>query len=204
MPELKYWIWEWVQHVLGAPEFKRQLYRSVLRRSGRLLDFGCATGHIADAFSDLEYYGVDADPAAIAVAKERFSGKNSVHFLNVDITSRPFEANFFDEILFACTVHHVDDPALSAILKELYFCLKPGGSIHVLDPVLQDSDGWQQKLMRRIDRGRYPRTVRQIQSAVSSLNLFQVGRPVFHTPYGALLRDCDFVHLELSKERLTR
>jgi hypothetical protein len=96
----------------------------------------------------------------------------------------------------------VDDATLGMILNELHFCLKPGGSIHLIDPVLRDSDGWQQKLMRRIDRGRYSRTVSQIETAVSSLNLFQLGKPALHTPYGALLRDCDCVYLELRKAPL--
>ena len=199
MPRMKYYIWDLVQQVLGAPGFKKQLYRSVLGPPGRLLDFGCATGHLADVFADFDYYGVDIDPAAVEMAKRHFPSRDSGHLLNVDISSRPFQADFFDDILFACTVHHLDDPTLKMILKELHFCLKPGRSIHLLDPVLQDTDGWQQKLMRRIDRGRYPRTVSQIEAAVSSLNLFQLSMPVLHTPYGAAFQDCDFVYFELRK-----
>jgi SAM-dependent methyltransferase len=172
---------------------------SPLRRPGRVLDFGCATGHVADIFADFDYYALDIDPAAVDMAKQRFPRRDNAHFLAADITSRPFQPDFFDAILFAGTVHHVDDASLSAILKELHYCLKPGGSIHLFDPVLQDSDGWQQRLMRRIDRGRYPRTVSQIETAVASLNLFQMSMPAFHTPHGALLRDCDFAYLELYK-----
>jgi len=199
MPRIKYYIWDLVQQVLGAPDFKRNLYKSVLGPPGRLLDFGCATGHIADVFRDFDYYAVDIDPAAVEIARHRLPQRAAGHLLNADISSRPFPPDFFDDILFACTAHHVDDPTLKMILKELHFCLKPGGSIHLFDPVLQDSDGWQQKLMRRIDRGRYPRTVSQIEATVSSLSLFQLGKPTFHPPYGAAFQDCDFVYLQLRK-----
>lgn len=199
MPRIKYYVWDLVQKVLGAPDFKRRLYRSVLGPSGRLLDFGCATGHIADVFADFDYYAVDIDPAAVEMARQRLPQRPAGHFLNADISSRPFPADFFDDILFACTAHHVDDPTLKMILKELYFCVKPGRSIHLFDPVLQDSDGWQQKLMRRIDRGRHPRTVSQIEAAVSSLCLFDLSKPTLHTPYGAAFQDCDFLYLELCK-----
>jgi hypothetical protein len=59
-------FWDRVQDVLGAPTFKRELYRSKLHPPGRLPDFGCATGHTADAFSEFEYFGVDLAPNAIA------------------------------------------------------------------------------------------------------------------------------------------
>jgi hypothetical protein len=61
--------------------------------------------------------------------------------------------------------------------------------IHLLDPVLQEKDGWQAKFMRRFDRGRYPR----------HLKAFEIGEPTFHTPYGAPIQDCDFVYLPLRK-----
>jgi SAM-dependent methyltransferase len=199
MPGLRYYIWDLVQHVLGSPDFKRKLYRSALLRPGRVLDFGCATGHVADVLADFEYYGLDIDPAAVEMARQRLPRRDNVHLLAADISSRPFQADFFDAILFAGTVHHVDDQTLGVVLRELHYCLKPGCSIHLFDPVLRDSDGWQQRLMRRIDRGRYPRTVSQIETAVSSLNLFQMSVPTFHPPHGALLRDCDFVYLELHK-----
>jgi hypothetical protein len=40
-------LWNLVQSVLGCPDFKSKLYRSVLRPPGQLLDSGCANGHIA-------------------------------------------------------------------------------------------------------------------------------------------------------------
>ncbi len=62
------WLWDRVQDIMGAPGFKRALYRSKLHPPGRLLDFGCATGHLSDTFVDFDYYGLDLDPNAIAYA----------------------------------------------------------------------------------------------------------------------------------------
>jgi SAM-dependent methyltransferase len=58
-------LWNLVQNILGCPDFKSNLYRSVLRPPGRLLDFGCANGHIAEVFLEFDYYGIDIDPDAI-------------------------------------------------------------------------------------------------------------------------------------------
>jgi len=192
-------IWTLVQTVLGAPSFKYELYRSKLSPPGRLLDFGCANGHISGAFREFEYYGVDLDAVAIGAAKERFHGQPNMHFLAADLRTRPFPAGFFDEVLFAGTVHHLNDELMLVLLGELHFCLKPGGKLHLLDPVYQQSDRWSQKLMRRIDRGRYTRTLAEILAIVQPMHLFKCGEPSFHRPYGALLQDCDFLYLPLTK-----
>jgi len=47
-------FWDFVQSVLGATRFKRALYLSKLHPPGKLLDFGCANGHIADTFSGFD------------------------------------------------------------------------------------------------------------------------------------------------------
>ena len=49
-------MWNLVQNVLGCPYFISKLYRSVLRPPGRLLDFGCANGDIAEVFLEFNYY----------------------------------------------------------------------------------------------------------------------------------------------------
>ncbi|MGO9471743.1 MAG: class I SAM-dependent methyltransferase [Isosphaeraceae bacterium] len=192
-------LWTLVQEVLGAPRFKGELYRSKLNPPGNLLDFGCANGHLSDAFSEFEYYGVDLDSVAIEAAKARFHDKTNMHFMAVDLRTRPFPRGFFDEILFAGTVHHLDDELLEILLTEMNYCLKPGGTVHLIDPVFQDSDRWSQKLMRRIDRGRYTRTAAEILAIIGPLGLFECGITSFHRPYGALLRDCDFLYLPLTK-----
>lgn len=192
--------WNIFQLILGAPKFKRELYTTFLNPPGKLLDFGCATGHISDSFKNFDYYGVDLDEKSIEAAKSKFKSKKNMTFIAADLHTKPFTKNFFDEILFAGTVHHLTDKLFISLLAELHYCLKPGGIIHVIDPVFQASDGWQQKFMRWLDRGKYPRTTTEIMSLVDSVGLFKVGKMSYHTPYGALVKDCDFLHLPLVKQ----
>ena len=180
--------------------FKRELYLSKLHPPGKLLDFGCADGHISDAFAGFDYYGVDIDPVAIEAAKQRFRDRLNMHFIAADLCDRPFPADEFDEILFACTIHHLNDESLLSLLRELHYCMKIDGVVHVFDLVRQDKDGWSQKLMRRLDQGNYTRSLPQIVSLIESLGLFHCGEPSFHTPYGQLLRDCDVLYMPLRKK----
>jgi SAM-dependent methyltransferase len=192
-------VWDAIQTVLGAPDFKKKLYTSVLgNQRGKLLDFGCADGHIADAFGSFEYYGIDIDDRFIQSASRRFAGVPNMQFLCADLKSRPFGENFFDQVLFATTAHHLSDDMYVDMLHELHYCLKPGGTIHVLDPVFREKDGWQERLLRSMDRGRFPRTTNQLIDLIPP-GCFEVGSPTWHAPYGALIQDCDFVHLPLTK-----
>ena len=80
---------------------------------------GCADGHIADTFSEFDYrHGVDIDPVAIEAAKRRFRDRSNMHFIAADLCTRPFPPAEFDNILFACTIHHLDDESLLRLLKE--------------------------------------------------------------------------------------
>jgi SAM-dependent methyltransferase len=194
------WLWDYVQEVQGAPRFKRELYRSKLHPPSKLLDFGCANSHLADAFIEFEYYGVDLDPDAIEAAKRRFEARPGMHFLAADLRTRPFQGDFFDDVLFACTIHHLEDDLLKSLLAELHFCLRPSGIIHVFDLVYRERDRWFQKLVRRLDQGKFTRTLPQIMAIVEPLGLFECGEPSFHRPYGALIQDCDVVYFPLKKK----
>jgi len=192
-------VWNAIQRVLGAPDFKRRLYSSVLAPSGRLLDFGCANGHVADVFQRYEYYGLDRDSRAIRRAAEVFRAHPNMQFICADIRTHPFAENYFDQILFAGTIHHLPDPLLEEVLVEMHRALKPGGTVHIIEPVRQESDGWQPRLLRWLDRGKYPRSLNQIRKLVDKTKGFEPGVPTLHRPYGALFQDCDFVHLPVRK-----
>lgn len=195
--------WNAIQRIFGAPEFKVRMYSSFLTDSGTLLDFGCATGHIADAFAKYEYYGIDLDNNAINQAKRTYADRPNMHFVCADIRTRPFPENYFDQILLAGTVHHLSDSQFLAVLSELHRCLKPTGTLHIIDPVRQPNDGFQARLLRWLDKGRYPRTLGKIEALVESTHKFQLGKATLHRPYGALIQDCDFAHLPITKTDAT-
>jgi 2-polyprenyl-3-methyl-5-hydroxy-6-metoxy-1,4-benzoquinol methylase len=110
-------LWDSVQFALGAMKFERELYLSKLHPTGKLLDFGCADGHLADTFSGFDYYGVDIDPVAIEAARRRFRDRPDMHFIAADLCARPFPPEEFDEILFASTIHHLDDERLLGLRR---------------------------------------------------------------------------------------
>ena len=184
-------VWHCVQNVLGYPKEKEAMYRTAVATGGRLLDFGCASGHLGLAFDGMEYVGLDSSEQAIAAARKRWSDKPRMQWTCANIFDKPFAKGEFDQVLLGCTVHHLSDSILQPILRELAFCLRPGGRLHIFDPVFQETDSFGPRLLRKLDRGKYTRTLDQIITAVKGTSLLAVERTATFPAPKSLWRDCD-------------
>lgn len=97
---------------------------------GKLLDVGCGSGQFLVGMRELgwDVLGVEPDPEAARIAKERFG---------LPVIVAPLEEagppnNSFDAITMSHVVEHVHDPI--AILRECARLLKPGGKLVVITP----------------------------------------------------------------------
>lgn len=89
----------------------------------RILDLGCGTGDIAAAMAarGAQVVGIDASPAMIASARERFPRQD---FRVADAAALPFEAEF-DAVFSHAVLHWVARAADAA--RGIARALKPGG-----------------------------------------------------------------------------
>ena len=152
-------VWDFFQDFIGANKFKSKIYPSVFKKpGGTLMDFGCSYGNDTPAFLDFDYYGIDVDPQAISAAKAKFAAYPNVKFFCTDIIKDGFKENFFDNILFAGTGHHLTDDEVSKILDILMANLKQGGTLHFFDIIRQpDKDNIFTKLYIVSDQGKHVR-----------------------------------------------
>jgi len=96
---------------------------------GRLLDIGCASGAFLEAMAasaGWECHGVDANPEAVELAREK-GLKNMVYAQLEDYSP----ATTFDAITLFSVLAQVNDPLRS--LRRLRAALKPGGRIFIAD-----------------------------------------------------------------------
>jgi len=77
---------------------------------GRVLDFGCGSGGLAEYVSSDKYLGIDIDNESVSKAKVRFP---SHKFLN----ALPENNEKFDTISLLAVIEHVSDPV--ALLNKL-------------------------------------------------------------------------------------
>lgn len=108
------------------------LMRNPMVPDARILDAGCGTGglirRLASARPGWRWTGVDVEPLACALARERTTGA----IVEARVEQLPFPDGSFDAVVAADVLFHVDDEA--AALREFRRVLLPGGRLVVNVP----------------------------------------------------------------------
>jgi 2-polyprenyl-3-methyl-5-hydroxy-6-metoxy-1,4-benzoquinol methylase len=92
--------------------------------SGRVLDYACGVGALAEICQTDSYVGYDHDPRKVAIARQDRPGYTFVD-------SAP-QGELFDTVAALAFIEHVADPA--AMMSELAGYLHPGGTIVLTTP----------------------------------------------------------------------
>jgi len=110
----------------------RAAYRSVAAPGSRLLDAACGTGmHLSELRGDFAVEGLDADPAMIAIARERLPGVP----LHVDrMQDFAIDGRFsIVQCLFSSIGYVASEAELRATIARFASVLEPGGML-VVEP----------------------------------------------------------------------
>ncbi len=129
-----------------------------------MLDIGCGPGTNASRFSHAEYLGVDLNPAYIADASRRHRGR----FLSFDVNVfAETSTERFDFILSNSLLHHLDDDAVSRLMRSVARLLTDDGHVHVLDLVLPPEPS-AARFLAQLDRGHHARPLAEWKDLLSA------------------------------------
>lgn len=111
---------------------QRRRHRAVLRLmkgvTGRVLDYGCGYGDLANTISRTNpVLGCDVDPQRVAFASREYS---PITFTQCDSAGTPFSDRSFEVIVSVVVIHFVPDA--TRYLNEVKRLLTPGGSLVIL------------------------------------------------------------------------
>ena len=109
-----------------------------LRPGQRVLDLGCGTATLtlmlAKACPAAEVVGLDGDPRALAIGRDKVAHAGStVELREGMVQDPPFPAASFDRVVSSLVFHHLDAATKRAALARARDLLHPGGELHVLD-----------------------------------------------------------------------
>lgn len=111
------------------------LVRETVKPVGRVLDLGCGTGSLMqaflEAFPETEVYGVDFDPALLPLAQERLrSYEGQTRLILADLRADGWRAQLpdsVDAVISATALHWFTEVQLSSLYRQLASLVRPGG-----------------------------------------------------------------------------
>src|SRR5262245_38227677 len=119
------------QAALFRPLTERFLVAAGIERGMRVLDVGAGVGDVSLLLADLvgpegAVVGVDRDPRALAVARDRASHRAQVSFHEGNIEDLGFEGSF-DAAIGRWILLHVENPVTA--IRQVASCVRPGGIV---------------------------------------------------------------------------
>lgn len=139
-------LWLLMQNMIGGNACKQALATEHYRGQKRVLEIGCSVGNISDAFCvfpDVDFMGIDIDPHAIDLAKQRFRNRPNFSFSLNSLKELSQQGKNFDYVLFAGMLHHVNDHDGLRLLRDAVKCTASGGQLVIYEPeALKSSDNW--------------------------------------------------------------
>jgi len=181
---------------VGGNVLRRSLIQNHVRAKpgDKVIDIGCGSAQVLRYLPDVEYLGVDINPAYIAFARRTYGSKGT--FLVGDTESFRSDLRFRDaDVVMAFgLLHHLDDEAASQCLQFAYDALKTKGRFVCHEACWIPNQGELSKYIMSVDRGRSIRTEEQYRQLAGKifckLDAWVNTKPL-RIPYVTLVLECE-------------
>jgi SAM-dependent methyltransferase len=183
------------QNFVRAKGGRPNLVENVLkiRPGDRVLDVGCGPADILEHLPDVDYLGIDYSAEYIEAARKRFGTRG--RFLTADVASlKDHGEEGFDVAIALGVLHHLDDETARGLMSDVKRSLKPGGRFVAVDPLIEYPQNPIARLLARLDRGQFVRTVDGYsaiaKSAFEKADV-EARRDMLRVPYSHAITRCE-------------
>lgn len=150
----------------GRQEFFRR--HADIPTGSRVLEIGCGHGKNIEYMSEgVDYTGCDPNPEYIEYARKRYGTRGRFLCLSAEDFAQE-RLGEFDIVLVVSVLHHLDDTQVVALAAGAQTALRGGGRLLVWEPCWTPSQGWLDRTMLSLDRGRFVRTVDQYRALLGA------------------------------------
>lgn len=108
----------------------------------KILDLGAGTGllsqKVLERYPSAQITLVDLSEKMLDVARERFAGLDTIHFLQKDYTQLDLNEEY-DAIISSLSIHHLNDESKQNLYQQAFKGLKAGGYFINADQVLANN-----------------------------------------------------------------
>lgn len=158
MNEIEWWetyghlnerIWQYDESLneIIRSEYLADIYTTLFKPGGRLLDFGCGTGWVSRplALQGMAVDGIDGSAAQIRKAKERAQALRltNTRYWRSDRLPTDHRASY-DALLLHAVVHHIPSRERPGFFQDTAKALAVGGQLYLYDPLAATPNApWQ-------------------------------------------------------------
>jgi SAM-dependent methyltransferase len=147
-----------VQRVVRSDARKILVDEYIKPRPGdRLLDIGCGPGGMVPYLEDVEFTGVDPEPAYVDLARATYGARGTFMCAGVNDMTDEYEQRF-DRVIAVGVLHHIEDGPARTLFDVARRALKPGGRLVTSDPVWREGQNPLARLAIAMDRGKSVRS----------------------------------------------
>jgi ubiquinone/menaquinone biosynthesis C-methylase UbiE/DNA-binding transcriptional ArsR family regulator len=125
--------WDRLRAELFGTELERRFLPALISADCRVLDLGCGTGRLSEAFAPFaqQVIAVDASAAMVEAAQLRLAAQQNTQVRRAQLHDLPLPAASIDLALIVLVLHYVSSPADA--LREVARVLAPGGKVLLVD-----------------------------------------------------------------------
>ena len=153
------WFYAAFQSALGGKSARTIMVSDHIKpeAGSRVLDIGCGSGAMIPFLGPVAYTGIDLNPEHISAAKARFGP--SATFLCGSVAGLGALAQGpFDLVMGIGVLHHLDDPEVDALARDVAARLAPGGRFVTVDPAFTPGQNPVARWLAARDSGQSVRT----------------------------------------------
>ncbi len=184
------------QDAIGGKAARRKFIQKHVRAKAgdKIIDLGCGPAQILAWLPEVEYLGLDVNPAYIASAKRVHNGKGT--FVVGDTKSLWDDSRFSDAdiVIGLGILHHLGDEDAAHCIQFAHRALKPAGRFVCLDACWIPKQGFLSKYIMSRDRGQNVRTeqaYRQLAAKVFKKVDAWVDTKSIRIPYITVVLECE-------------
>lgn len=173
-------IYNLFHNITGGNKFRKTYFTKYFSLSpgSKVLDIGCGSGVMLDFIrEDLDYHGIDFEPAYIDFCKEKFGDRGQFFLEKADENWRDEWEGNFDAINAHGLLHHLSDEEGEKLIRMSNYYLKPGGYLVTFDTSYHDNQSAISKWLVSKDRG---------QNVKHNTEYHKLGEKHFNTVEGTL------------------
>lgn len=184
------------QDAIGGNAMRRTYIQSHVRAKARdkVIDIGCGPAQILPWLPEVEYLGLDINPACIASAWR--THENNGTFVVGDTRSLWNDSRFRDAnvVIALGILHHLDDEEAAHCIRFAHRALKAGGRLVCVDACWVPNQGRLSKYIMSRDRGRNIRTEQQYlklaKQVFTTVEAWIDTKPL-RIPYVTIVLECE-------------